>query len=109
MVNTFVGFVAGYNVEGGLAWGVAGATVATLLHLRPVVRLHHHRRAADRPHPHDRRFADALDGITIAVVGVIAALAVFVAATPVVRTTSRTGSWSRSRRGLRRSGASASA
>ena len=30
MVNTFVGFVAGYNVEGGLAWGVAGATIATL-------------------------------------------------------------------------------
>src|SRR4029078_7578738 len=30
MVNTFVGFVAGYNVEGGLAWGLAGATIATL-------------------------------------------------------------------------------
>ena len=30
MVNTFVGFVAGYNVEGTLAWGVIGATIATL-------------------------------------------------------------------------------
>ena len=30
MVNTFVGFLAGYNVEGGLAWGLAGATIATL-------------------------------------------------------------------------------
>src|SRR5947209_8346939 len=29
MVNTFVGFLAGYHVEGTLAWGVAGATVAT--------------------------------------------------------------------------------
>ena len=30
MVNTFVGFVAGYNVEGGLAWGLVGATIVTL-------------------------------------------------------------------------------
>ena len=30
MVNTFVGFVAGYNVEGGLEWGLVGATIATL-------------------------------------------------------------------------------
>ena len=30
MVNTFVGFLAGYHAEGGLVWGVAGATVATL-------------------------------------------------------------------------------
>ena len=30
MVNTFVGFMAGYNVEGGLAWGLVGASIATL-------------------------------------------------------------------------------
>src|SRR5207248_10047598 len=30
MVNCFVGFLAGYHVEGGLAWGVLGAAIATL-------------------------------------------------------------------------------
>src|SRR5262249_43114204 len=30
MVNTFVGFLAGYHIEGGLAWGLLGATIATL-------------------------------------------------------------------------------
>jgi chromate transporter len=30
MVNTFVGFVAGYRVEGGLGWGGLRASVATL-------------------------------------------------------------------------------
>ncbi len=29
-VNTFVGFVAGYHVGGNLAWGVLGASIATL-------------------------------------------------------------------------------
>jgi chromate transporter len=35
MVNTFVGFVAGYNVKGGLAWGLLGATIATLCTFAP--------------------------------------------------------------------------
>ncbi len=55
MVNTFVGFVAGYNVEGGLAWGLVGATIATLCHVRALLRLHYRRRADHRPHPHHRR------------------------------------------------------
>ena len=55
MVNTFVGFMAGYNVEGGLAWGLVGATVAIALHIRPILRFHNQRRSAHRPHPYDRR------------------------------------------------------
>jgi chromate transporter len=79
MVNTFVGFLAGYHVEGGLAWGVAGATVATLatfvpsfvfiLNLAPVI---------DRIRS-TGTFASALNGVTIAVVGVIGGLAMYVA------------------------------
>src|SRR4029079_3267898 len=30
MVNTCVGVVASYNVEGGFAWGLLGATIVTL-------------------------------------------------------------------------------
>ena len=37
MVNTFVGFLAGYNVEGGLAWGFAGASIATVSLPSPTV------------------------------------------------------------------------
>ena len=80
MVNTFVGFVAGYNVEGGLAWGLAGATIATLCTFVPsfvfiITGAPHHRPRPPHRHPSPTR----LNGITIAVVGVIAALAVFVA------------------------------
>jgi hypothetical protein len=55
MVNTFVGFLAGYNVEGGLAWGFLGATIATLCTFVPSVVFHHQRRADHRPDPHHRR------------------------------------------------------
>src|SRR5206468_11110840 len=37
MVNCFVGFVAGYHVEGGLAWGVACAAIAPLATFGPCV------------------------------------------------------------------------
>jgi chromate transporter len=79
MVNTFVGFVAGYNIEGGLAWGVAGATIATLCTFVPsFVFIITGAPIIDRVRQ-TGSFANSLNGITIAVVGVIAALAVFVA------------------------------
>src|SRR3954471_5448913 len=79
MVNTFVGFLAGYNVEGGLAWGVAGATVATLATFVPsFVFIITGAPIIDRIRT-TGAFASALNGITVAVVGVIAALGVFVA------------------------------
>jgi len=79
MVNTFVGFVAGYHVEGGLAWGLAGATIATLCTFVPsFVFIITGAPLIDRVR-HTGSFANSLNGVTIAVVGVIAALAVFVA------------------------------
>ena len=79
MVNTFVGFLAGYNVEGGLAWGLIGATIATLCTFVPsFVFIISGAPLIDRIRT-TGAFAAALNGITIAVVGVIAALAVFVA------------------------------
>jgi len=79
MVNTFVGFVAGYNVEGGLAWGLAGATIATLCTFVPsFVFIITGAPIIDRIRQ-TGSFANSLNGITIAVVGVIAGLAVFVA------------------------------
>ena len=79
MVNTFVGFLAGYNVEGGLAWGLAGATIATLCTFVPsFVFIISGAPLIDRIRT-TGAFASALNGITIAVVGVIAGLAVFVA------------------------------
>jgi chromate transporter len=79
MVNTFVGFLAGYNVEGGLAWGLAGATIATLCTFVPsFVFIISGAPLIDRIRTAGA-FASSLNGITVAVVGVIAALAVFVA------------------------------
>jgi chromate transporter len=79
MVNTFVGFLAGYHAEGGLAWGVAGAAVATLATFVPsFVFIIVGAPVIDRIRA-TGSFSDALNGITIAVVGVIAGLAVFVA------------------------------
>ena len=79
MVNTFVGFLAGYNVEGGLAWGLAGATIATLCTFVPsFVFIICGAPLVDRIRTAGA-FASSLNGITIAVVGVIAGLAVFVA------------------------------
>jgi chromate transporter len=79
MVNTFVGFLAGYNVEGGLAWGLAGAAVATLCTFAPsFVFIVSGAPFIDRVRT-TSVFASGLNGITIAVVGVIAALGVYVA------------------------------
>jgi chromate transporter len=79
MVNTFVGFVAGYNVEGNLAWGVLGATVATLATFVPCfVFIITGAPLIDRIRS-TGGFANTLNGITIAVVGVIGGLGVFVA------------------------------
>jgi chromate transporter len=79
MVNTFVGFVAGYNVEGSLAWGLVGATIATLATFVPCfVFIITGAPIIDRIRT-TGTFANALNGVTISVVGVIAALAVFVA------------------------------
>jgi chromate transporter len=79
MVNTFVGFVAAYNVEGGLAWGVIGATIATLATFVPCfVLIISGAPLIDRIRS-TGSFANGLNGVTISVVGVIAALAVFVA------------------------------
>ena len=79
MVNTFVGFVAGYNVEGGLAWGLLGATIATLCTFVPsFVFIVSGAPIIDRIRT-TGAFAASLNGITIGVVGVIAGLAVFVA------------------------------
>jgi chromate transporter len=79
MVNTFVGFLAGYNVEGGLAWGLLGATIATLCTFVPsFVFIISGAPIIDRIRT-TGAFAASLNGITIGVVGVIAALAVFVA------------------------------
>jgi chromate transporter len=78
MVNTFVGFLAGYHVEGGLGWGVLGATIATLATFVPsFVFIIAGAPLIDRIRMAGA-FASALTGVTIAVVGVIAALAVFV-------------------------------
>ena len=79
MVNTFVGFLAGYNVEGGLAWGLLGASIATFCTFAPsFVFIISGAPLIDRIRT-TGAFASALNGITIAVVGMIAALAVFVA------------------------------
>jgi chromate transporter len=79
MVNTFVGFLAGYNVEGGLAWGLLGATIVTACTFAPsFVFIISGAPIIDRIRT-TGAFASSLNGITIAVVGVIAGLAVFVA------------------------------
>jgi len=79
MVNTFVGFMAGYNIEGGLAWGLVGALIATLCTFVPsFVFIINGAPFIDRIRT-TGAFASALGGMTVGVVGVIAALAVFVA------------------------------
>ncbi len=79
MVNTFVGFLAGYNVEGGLAWGLLGATIATVCTFVPsFVFIVSGAPIIDRIRT-TGAFSAALNGITIGVVGVIGGLAVFVA------------------------------
>jgi chromate transporter len=77
LVNTFAGFLAGYNVEGGLAWGLLGATIATLCTFVPSF-VFSGAPIIDRIRT-SGAFAASLNGITIGVVGVIAGPAVFVA------------------------------
>lgn len=79
MVNTFIGFMAGYNVEGGLAWGLAGAAIATFCTFAPsFVLILNGAPLIDRLSIGGGA-AQALGGITVAVVGAIAALGVFIA------------------------------
>jgi chromate transporter len=79
MVNTFVGFVAGYHVDGNLGWGLIGASIATLATFVPCfVLIISGAPLIDRIRA-TGSFANGLNGVTISVVGVIAALAVFVA------------------------------
>ena len=79
MVNTFVGFLAGYHLKGNLAWGLLGATIATLATFVPsFVFIISGAPIIDRIRS-TGSFASGLNGITIAVVGVIGGLAVFVA------------------------------
>lgn len=78
MVNTFVGFLAGYNVQGGLAWGLLGAAIATLCTFVPsFVFIVSGAPLIDRIRT-TGAFSAVLNGITIGVVGVIAGLVVFV-------------------------------
>ena len=79
MVNTFVGFLAGYHVEGGLGWGLVGAAVATFATFAPsFVFIITGAPVIDRIRT-TGSFANGLNGVTISVVGVIGGLAVFVA------------------------------
>jgi chromate transporter len=79
MVNTFVGFVAGYNVGGNLAWGFLGAVIATLATFVPCfVLIISGAPIIDRIRT-TGSFTNSLNAITISVVGVIGGLAVFVA------------------------------
>jgi chromate transporter len=79
MVNTFVGFLAGYHLKGNLGWGLLGATIATLATFVPsFVFIITGAPIIDRIRA-TGSFASGLNGITIAVVGVIGGLAVFVA------------------------------
>jgi chromate transporter len=90
MVYTCVGFVAGYHVEGNLAWGLLlGATIASLATFVPCfVLIISGAPLIDRIRA-TGSFASGLNGVTISVVGVIAALAVFVASRHALITNDR--------------------
>jgi chromate transporter len=78
MVNTFVGYMAGDNVGDGFWWGLAGATIATFCTFAPsFVIILNGAPLIDRVRTAGS-LTNALNGITIAVVGVIGGLAVFV-------------------------------
>src|SRR5207302_1059800 len=73
------GFLAGYHLERGLGWGVLGATIATIATFVPsFVFIISGAPIIDRVRA-TGSFANGLNGVTIAVVGVIGGLAVFVA------------------------------
>ena len=78
MVNTFVGFMAGWTTHGSYSWAMVGATVATFCTFAPsFVFILIGAPLIDRV-PSTGRVASALAGVSVAVVGVIAGLAVFV-------------------------------
>ena len=80
MVNTFVGFVAGYQRRGRPRRGaLAGADDRHALHVRTLASSSSSPGAPLIDRIRDTGpVADALNGVTVAVVGVIGALAVFV-------------------------------
>ena len=78
MVNTFVGYLAGWTTHHSHAWAMAGAGVATLCTFAPsFVFILLGGPYVDRM-PRRGRVASALHGVSVAVVGVIGGLAVFV-------------------------------
>lgn len=78
MVNSFVGYLAGWTTQGSHVWALAGAGVATFATFAPsFVFILVGAPLVDRI-PREGPVASALAGISIAVVGVIAGLAVFV-------------------------------
>ena len=78
MVNTFVGYLAGWTTHQSHVWALGGAAVATLCTFVPsFVFILLGGPYVDRL-PRRGRVATALHGVSVAVVGVIAGLAVFV-------------------------------
>jgi chromate transporter len=78
MVNTFVGYLAGWTTHHSHTWALGGAAVATLCTFVPsFVFILLGGPYIDRL-PQRGRVASALHGVSVAVVGVIAGLAVFV-------------------------------
>jgi chromate transporter len=78
MVNTFVGYLAGWTAHGSHGWALTGAVVATLCTFMPsFVFILLGGPYMDRL-PQRGRVASGLHGVSVAVVGVIAGLAVFV-------------------------------
>jgi chromate transporter len=77
LINTFVGYVAGYHA-GGTGMALAGAAVATYATFAPSFLFILLGAPLIERIPDEGPVANALLGMTIAVVGVVAALAVFV-------------------------------
>ncbi len=78
MVNTFVGYMAGQTTHDSHAWALAGASVATLATFAPSFAFIVIGGPFVDRMPRRGRLASALHGVSVAVVGAIAALAVFV-------------------------------
>ena len=85
MVNTFVGYMAGWTTHHSHGWALAGAAVATLCTFLPsFVFILIGGPYVDRIRQ-DGRVATAFHGVSVAVVGVIGGLAVFVGRHALVR------------------------
>lgn len=85
MVNTFVGYLAGWTTHRSHGWALAGAAVATLCTFLPsFVFILIGGPYVDRIRT-GGRLATALHGVSVAVVGVIGGLAVFVGRHALVR------------------------